>query len=85
MSSIFYNRNLTLETPVYVKLDNICLEVKKGECFAFLGALGSGKSTFLKMLSGYQYIPTYGDVEFKGLSLLKDYDKVYSYMKHKWI
>lgn len=56
--------------------------MKKGECFAFLGALGSGKSTFLKMLSGYQFIPTYGDVEYKGLSLLRDYDqyiKAFSY------
>lgn len=73
-------RNLTLETPVYTKLDHICLEVKRGECFAFLGAHGAGKSTFLKTLYGYHNFPTFGDVELHGLSLIRDYDEVNTFL-----
>ena len=42
-------------------LDGINLEVEKGEFVAIVGTSGSGKSTFLKILSG-QLEPTNGDV-----------------------
>jgi ABC-2 type transport system ATP-binding protein len=33
-------------------LDNVCLEIKKGEIFGFLGPNGAGKTTTIKILTG---------------------------------
>jgi ABC-2 type transport system ATP-binding protein len=46
-------------------LDNVSLEVKKGEFFGIVGRNGSGKSTLLKMLAGI-YAPSKGEVHIRG-------------------
>ncbi len=46
-------------------LDNISLEVKKGEFFGIVGRNGSGKSTLLKILAGI-YLPVSGSVQISG-------------------
>ena len=43
----------------------INLQVKKGEIIYLIGGNGSGKTTFIKLLTGL-YIPTGGRLEFKG-------------------
>lgn len=53
-------------------LDDICLEIKKGEHIAIVGENGSGKTTLAKVLSGL-YEPTQGkvlmgDIDYKNLS-----------------
>lgn len=54
-------------------VDEISLEVKKGEFIVILGPSGSGKSTLLNLLSGLDS-PTGGKIYFKGqdLSTLND-------------
>ena len=46
-------------------LDNINLEIKKGETVALIGVNGSGKSTLLKLMTKIIY-PTKGTLETKG-------------------
>lgn len=46
-------------------LDNINVEIKKGETVALIGVNGSGKSTLLKLMTKIIY-PTKGTVETKG-------------------
>lgn len=46
-------------------LDNINVEIKKGETVALIGVNGSGKSTLLKLMTKIIY-PTKGSVETKG-------------------
>lgn len=46
-------------------LDNINLEIKKGETVALIGVNGSGKSTLLKLMTKIIY-PTTGTIETKG-------------------
>ncbi len=46
-------------------LENISLEIKKGEFFGIVGRNGSGKSTLLKLLAGI-YIPEKGSVDING-------------------
>jgi ABC-2 type transport system ATP-binding protein len=46
-------------------LDNVSMEVKKGEFFGIVGRNGSGKSTLLKLLAGI-YSPSKGEVHIRG-------------------
>jgi ribose transport system ATP-binding protein len=46
-------------------LNDISVEIRKGEILGIIGENGAGKSTFIKILSGI-YTPTKGTVEFGG-------------------
>jgi ABC-2 type transport system ATP-binding protein len=60
IKSIFIPKNRDV-----VAVDNISLEIKKGESVALLGPNGAGKTTSLKMLTGLLY-PTSGTVKVLG-------------------
>jgi len=64
------------ETPV---LRNFSLDVKAGECIAFVGASGAGKSTLLNMIIGF-YKPHQGSVVVDGLPM--DELNMQSYRHH---
>jgi ABC-type polysaccharide/polyol phosphate transport system ATPase subunit len=50
----------------FVALDNVSLDIKKGDVFGIVGLNGSGKSTLLKIIAGV-LTPTYGTVRADGL------------------
>jgi len=55
-------KDLTVVTPNKMILDHVSLDVFAGERVAFIGANGSGKSTFVKTILGEQNLPFEGEV-----------------------
>jgi ABC-2 type transport system ATP-binding protein len=60
-------RNLCRHFGALAALDDISLDVERGETFGLLGANGAGKTTFIRLLTGY-LIPTGGRVTIDGQS-----------------
>lgn len=56
-------KNLTKKFGNVKALDNIDLKIKKGEIYGFVGANGSGKSTFMNILCGNNVIKETGGYE----------------------
>lgn len=56
-------------------VNNISLNIEKGEILAFIGPNGAGKSTTIKMLTGILY-PDSGVIEVLGLNPAKDRKKL---------
>ncbi|RLN65884.1 hypothetical protein BBJ29_006636 [Phytophthora kernoviae] len=51
-----------------IALKDLCLSIKSGECFGYLGINGAGKSTTMAVLTG-QLAPTHGFVTLSGYDL----------------
>ena len=49
-------------------VDNVSIDIAKGEIFALLGSSGCGKSTLLRMLAGFE-TPTEGNIYLEGQSV----------------
>ena len=49
----------------FVAVDDVSLDIRKGEIFALLGGSGSGKSTLLRCLAGFEK-PTRGKILLDG-------------------
>ena len=63
--------NLTKKYKDIFAVDQLNLQVKKGELFSLLGVIGAGKTTTIKMLSCLTQ-PTSGDAFLNGKSICKD-------------
>ncbi|MFJ4543628.1 ABC transporter ATP-binding protein [Pseudomonas sp. NPDC088885] len=62
-------RNLNKHYGDFAAVDNISLDIKDGEFLTFLGSSGSGKSTTLSMLAGFE-TPSSGEILVNGESLV---------------
>ena len=56
---------LTKRFDEVLAVDNLSLDIEKGELFCLLGASGCGKSTLLRMLAGFEQ-PSAGQIEIDG-------------------
>ena len=63
--------NLTKKYKDIIAVDQLNLQVKKGELISLLGVNGAGKTTTIKMLSCLTQ-PTGGDAFLNGKSISKD-------------
>ena len=69
-------------TEKVVALDNIDLEIEKGEFCCIVGTSGSGKSTLLNQLAGLEK-PTKGSVVIKGQNISKMDEKKLAVFRQK--
>ena len=60
--------NITKKFDEFTAVDNLRMEVKKGEVLGFLGPNGAGKSTTMKMITGF-IKPTNGLIKVKGMDV----------------
>jgi ABC-2 type transport system ATP-binding protein len=67
--------NLSKHYGAFRAVDDISLEVERGQVFGFLGVNGAGKTTTLRMMAGVLQ-PTSGDIFIDGLSLRQYPEKV---------
>lgn len=67
MDTILEMRNITKTFPGVKALNNVNLNVRKGEIHALVGENGAGKSTLMKVLSGvYPHGSYEGEIFYKG-------------------
>ena len=67
-----------------VALDNISLNIKKGEFCCLLGTSGSGKSTMLNMMAGLEK-PTKGTIRIKGQAVEKMSEKKLARFRQEYL
>ena len=68
--------NVTKKFGDFVAVDNVSLDIQRGEIFCLLGGSGSGKTTLLRMLAGFE-IPTSGTILIDGadMSTIPPYER----------
>jgi ABC-2 type transport system ATP-binding protein len=64
-------KHLRKEYDSLVALENLSLEVPKGECFGLIGPNGAGKTTLLRILATLLE-PTYGHVTIGGIDIFEE-------------
>jgi putrescine transport system ATP-binding protein len=68
--------NLTKKFGDFVAVDDVSLDIRRGEIFCLLGGSGSGKTTLLRMLAGFE-IPSAGSIQIDGtdMSTIPPYER----------
>jgi ABC-type Fe3+/spermidine/putrescine transport system ATPase subunit len=65
MSSVLELRNVSKHFPQHRAVDDVSVEIERGEFFALLGPSGCGKTTTLRLVAGFEQ-PTAGDIYLNG-------------------
>ena len=52
-------------------LDNVSVDIRKGEFFTLLGPSGCGKTTLLRLIAGFE-TPTSGEILLDGKDITQD-------------
>ena len=60
--------NIVKDFDGHRAVDNVSIDIAKGEVFALLGSSGCGKTTLLRMLAGFE-TPTSGTIALDGRDL----------------
>jgi ABC-2 type transport system ATP-binding protein len=68
-------KNLTKKFNQLAAIDNISLEINKGEIIGIIGPDGAGKTTFLRLLAGLLK-PSSGSIIFNGIDVAKNPQKI---------
>ena len=68
-------KNLEKSYGKFKALDNLNLEIEKGEIFGFIGPNGAGKSTTMKIITGL-LSPDSGEVYVNDIDAIKDNKKI---------
>ena len=63
--------NLTMQFGGVIAVDNVSLEVGKGEILSLIGPNGAGKTTAFNMVTGV-YAPTNGVIYYKGEKIIQN-------------
>ena len=68
--------NVTKSFGDFVAVDDVSLDIRRGEIFCLLGGSGSGKTTLLRMLAGFE-TPTSGKIYIDGtdMSTIPPYER----------
>jgi D-xylose transport system ATP-binding protein len=76
-------QNVTKEFPGVVALDQVSMQIKRGEIHGLCGENGAGKSTLMKILSGVYRYGTYdGTVLYNGKELRFEERAIHQAMEH---
>lgn len=67
IQNVTYEYKSLIEDNIHKALDNVSIEINKGEFVAILGHNGSGKSTMAKLMNGL-IMPTSGDISIMGIN-----------------
>ncbi len=70
-------RALSRHFGAHVALDRVTLRIEPGEVFGLLGANGAGKTTFIRLATGY-LMPSAGEISVDGFSPTDDPEAVHS-------
>ncbi|MAK17999.1 MAG: polyamine ABC transporter ATP-binding protein [SAR116 cluster bacterium] len=68
MSPFIRIRNVTRRFGDVVAVDDLSLDIDRGELFCLLGASGCGKTTLLRMLAGFERVDS-GSIEIDGIDM----------------
>ncbi|MEG6616648.1 ABC transporter ATP-binding protein [Peptococcaceae bacterium 1198_IL3148] len=86
MNYVVSTNGLTKRFGDFTAVNNLTINIKRGEIYGFLGPNGSGKSTTIRMLCGILQ-PTFGSGRVLGLDLLTEAEKIKTkigYMSQKF-
>lgn len=75
MANVIRAEGLTKKFGELVAVQDVGLDIARGDIFGFLGPNGSGKSTVIRMLCGLLQ-PTAGKAELDGLDVAKDAEEI---------
>ena len=65
MNTVLALRDVSKQFPSHLAVDQVSLQVQRGECFSLLGPSGCGKTTTLRMIAGFE-TPTSGEIRLNG-------------------